>query len=169
MISQRLAQLKPEYEQGQKMMADWESKMANLEKTKLTNKHTTQPSNHPTKHILLGPYLGTLPISTSLEGRDPDPFCSATESFCSATESYGHIFFWPYFFWPYFFWPYFFWPYFHFALPPCHFALPPPHFAVPRTTSPFRPAPEPPHGRIAPSPHRPIAPSPHRPIAPTAP
>ena len=35
LISQRLAQLKGEYEEGQKMMADWKSKMANLEKTML--------------------------------------------------------------------------------------------------------------------------------------
>ena len=35
LISQRLAQLKGEYEEGQKMMADWERKMANLEKTML--------------------------------------------------------------------------------------------------------------------------------------
>lgn len=35
LIEQRLAQLKGEYEEGQKMMADWESKMANLEKTML--------------------------------------------------------------------------------------------------------------------------------------
>ncbi len=35
LISQRLAQLKGEYEEGQKMMADWKSKMTNLEKTML--------------------------------------------------------------------------------------------------------------------------------------
>ena len=35
LIEQRLAQLKREYEEGQKMMADWESKIANLEKTML--------------------------------------------------------------------------------------------------------------------------------------
>lgn len=35
LIEQRLAQLKQEYEEGQKMMAEWESKMVNLEKTML--------------------------------------------------------------------------------------------------------------------------------------
>lgn len=35
LIEQRLAELKQEYEEGQKMMADWESKMGNLEKTML--------------------------------------------------------------------------------------------------------------------------------------
>ena len=35
LISQRLAQLKQEYEEGQKMMAEWQSKMADLEKTML--------------------------------------------------------------------------------------------------------------------------------------
>lgn len=35
LIEQRLSQLKQEYSEGQKMMAEWESKMANLEKTML--------------------------------------------------------------------------------------------------------------------------------------
>ena len=35
LIEQRLAQLKREYDEGKKMMADWQSKMDNLEKTML--------------------------------------------------------------------------------------------------------------------------------------
>lgn len=35
LIEQRLGQLKQEFEEGQKMMAEWQSKMANLEKTLL--------------------------------------------------------------------------------------------------------------------------------------
>jgi len=35
LIEQRLGQLKREYDEGQKMMADWQSKMDNLEKTML--------------------------------------------------------------------------------------------------------------------------------------
>ena len=51
LIEQRLAQLKEEYKEGQKMMADWESKMANLEKTMLRISGAVQALEELLEHL----------------------------------------------------------------------------------------------------------------------